>query len=204
MRGQIDVALREPGNSEQAIATLRVLSENVDRLARLVGSLLTLARADAGQLRLEREDVDIGALLESVAEQMKPVAEDRGVTLTVEPGPAAIVRADQDLILQLVLNLVDNAIKFTPSAGSVTLGWDAAGGWATFWVSDTGEGIPEEHRPHIFERFYRVDRARARGTGGAGLGLSISRWIAEAHGGTIAVEASAEGGARFTVSLPPF
>ena len=102
----------------------------------------------------------------------------------------------------MLLNLLDNAIKYTPSGGRVTAGWSINGTQVELWVRDTGAGIAPEHLPHIFDRFYRVDKARSRAEGGAGLGLSICRWIAEAHGGSISVESAPGQGSTFTVRLP--
>jgi len=101
-----------------------------------------------------------------------------------------------------MLNLLDNSVKYTPSGGAIEISVRAAGGQAEVTVSDTGPGIPPEHLPHIFDRFYRVDKARTRAEGGAGLGLSIGRWIAEAHGGTLRVESARGQGSKFTLSLP--
>jgi signal transduction histidine kinase len=110
--------------------------------------------------------------------------------------------ADQDLLLQLMLNLLDNAVKHTPSGSSIEVSWSMEDGYAKVVVSDEGPGIPPEHLPHIFDRFYRVDRARSRAAGGVGLGLSISRWIAQAHGGSIEADNAPGQGATFTVHLP--
>ena len=112
------------------------------------------------------------------------------------------MRGDEDLLLQLLLNLLDNAIKYTLSGGRVTVGWSETGNRLELWVRDTGVGIPEEHIPRIFDRFYRVDKARSRSEGGAGLGLAISVWIAEAHGGSIRVESVPGKGSTFTLVVP--
>ena len=106
------------------------------------------------------------------------------------------------LLVQLLLNLLDNAIKYTPTGGQVTAGWNLNGEQAELWVRDTGIGIANEHVPHLFERFYRVDEARSRAEGGVGLGLAISQWITEAHGGSISVESTSGEGSTFTVRLP--
>ena len=120
----------------------------------------------------------------------------------VASGRPVTLRADEDLLLQLLLNLLDNAIKYTPSGGRVTAGWSTNGAQVELWVRDTGVGIAPEHLPHIFDRFYRADKARSRAEGGVGLGLSICRWIAEAHGGSISVESEPGQGSTFTVRLP--
>jgi signal transduction histidine kinase len=171
-------------------------------MIRLVSSLLTLARADAGQIPPAVEPVDLAELVAGAVEQVRPLADERGVELGVASGPAVTLQADEDLLLQLLLNLLDNAVKYTPSGGRATVGWDAKDGQAELWVRDTGAGIAGEHLPHVFDRFYRVDKARSRAQGGVGLGLSICRWIAEAHGGSISVQSSPGQGATFTVTLP--
>ena len=201
IKGQAEVALqrdREPAEYKQV---LEAVNHEVDRLIRLVGSLLTMARADAGQIPLAREPVDLGGVIEDAVEQVRPAAQSKTISIGVQPGPGIRLVADQDLLLQLVLNLLDNAVKFTPEGGSVSVAWSLDDGQALVRVSDTGPGIPPEHLPHIFERFYRADSARTRAEGGAGLGLSISRWIAEVHGGSISAETVPGGGAAFTVRL---
>jgi heavy metal sensor kinase len=202
IKGHVDVALDKDRDASEYRDVLRIVNEEVDRLTRMVGSLLTLARADAGQVPLAAESVSLGDLVRAAAEQLRPMAERRGLTLSVAEGPAVTLQADEDLLLQLVLNLLDNAVKYTPPGGAVTAGWNANGERAELRVSDTGPGIAEEHRERVFDRFYRVEGARSREEGGAGLGLSICRWIAEAHGGLIAVESAPGQGATFTVSLP--
>jgi signal transduction histidine kinase len=138
----------------------------------------------------------------AAVEQVRPMAERRELTLGVAPGPAVTLHADEDLLLQLVLNLLDNAIKYTPSGGTVTAGWGIDGDRAELWVRDSGIGIAKEDSERVFDRFYRVDKARSRTEGGAGLGLSICRWIAEAHGGSISVRSEPGQGTTFTVRLP--
>lgn len=202
MRGQIDVALRGEDLSESARATLTAIDEAVHRLTRLVGSLLTLARADSGEVELSLEEFDLGFVIQGVVEQLSPLAAERGVSLSTREGQHVSLVADEDLCLQLLINLTDNALKFTGRGGEVTLGWGATETEATFWVADNGSGIPSEHLPHVFDRFYRVDPARTARLGGAGLGLAICHWIAQAHGGSIHVSSSEGVSTRFEVSLP--
>jgi heavy metal sensor kinase len=202
VKGQVEVALTRPRDPDAYREVLQNVNEEVDRLIRLVGSLLTLARADAGQIPVSPEAIDVANLVTAAAEQVRPVAQQRDVGLVLAPGPAVNLRADEDLLLQLLLNLLDNAIKYTPSGGQVTAGWTADGTQIELWVRDTGAGIGPEHLPHIFDRFYRADKARSRAEGGVGLGLSICRWIAEAHDGSISVETSSGEGSTFTVKLP--
>jgi len=126
----------------------------------------------------------------------------RGVDLQLVPGPSVTIRADEGLLLQLLLNLLDNATKYTPRGGRVSVGWGEIGSRVELWVRDNGIGIPADDIAFIFDRFYRVDRARSRSEGGVGLGLAISRWIAEAHDGSIRVESAPDKGSTFTVTLP--
>ncbi len=202
VKGQVEVALTRPREAEAYRDVLQNVNEEVDRLIRLVGSLLTLARADAGQIPLSPEVISVADLVASAVEQVRPAAQQRNVGLDLAPGPPVTLRADEDLLLQLLLNLLDNALKYTPAAGAVSAGWTADGAFVGLWVRDTGAGIAPEHLPHIFDRFYRADKSRSRAGGGAGLGLSICRWIAEAHGGSISVESTPGQGSTFTARFP--
>ena len=202
MKGQIDVSLQKEREPRDYMQVLRAVNEEVDRLIRLAGSLLTLTRADAGQIPLVLEPVSVSDVVTSALEQVRPLAGQRGIELRLLPQTDATIQADEDLLLQLLLNLLDNAIKYTPAGGQVTAGWGSNSEQVDLWVGDTGPGIPGEHLPHLFDRFYRVDRARSRAEGGVGLGLAISRWIAEAHGGSISVESAQGEGSTFTVLVP--
>lgn len=198
IRGQIDVALQRPRDAAAYEAVLATINDQVDRMTRLVGGLLMLARTDAGVLTPERAPVDVAETVNAVAAQMRPLAEAKGLTLSAAAEAGARVQGDADLLLQMLMNLTDNAIKYTV-AGGVRLSCEETGDAVTIRVSDTGPGIPAEHRDRVFERFYRVSASRDQG--GAGLGLAICRWIAEAHGGTIQLEPSTTG-STFVVRLP--
>jgi len=202
IKGQVEVALRRRRDAAAYREVLQAVNEEVDRLIRLVGSLLTLARADAGQIPIALETVSLSELVAGAVEQVDPVAKQRDIELSASAGPAVTLQADEDLLLQLLLNLLDNAIKHTPAGGRVTVGWRVNGRQVELWVRDTGVGIAGEHLAHIFDRFYRVDKARSRAEGGVGLGLSICRWIAEAHGGHISVRSAPGQGSTFTAGLP--
>lgn len=202
IKGQVEVALDRPRDADAYRAVLRTVNAEVDRLIRLVGSLLTLARADAGQLPLARDAVDVAELVAGAAEGVRPAARQGDVAVAVVPGPAVALHADEDLLLQLLLNLLDNAIKHTPPGGQVRVTWRVRAGQLALAVGDTGPGIAPEHLPRIFDRFYRADPARGRAGGGAGLGLAIGRWIAEAHGGSLTAASTPGAGALFTVRLP--
>jgi heavy metal sensor kinase len=202
IKGQTEVALQRDRDAEAYREVLRKVNGEVDRMIRLVGSLLTLARADAHQIPVGRESVDLGSVISDAVEQVRPAAEEKTIALDVRSNSRIKLKADQDLLLQLMLNLLDNSVKYTPGGGRIQVACRTANGQAEVTVSDTGPGIPAEHLPHIFDRFYRVDKARTRAEGGAGLGLSISQWIAKAHGGTLHVESTPGRGSKFTVLLP--
>ena len=201
MRGQIDLALARPRSAAAYREALHGLDADVARMTGLVGTLLTLARADAGKLTAERTPCDLAAMVALIGEQYAGQAKDARVVLRGDTVPTPVV-ADEDLLVQLLVNLVDNALAHTPAGGSVTIGCRLRDGQVHLWVADSGEGIAPEHLPHVRERFYRVDAGRARGQGGTGLGLAICQAIAEAHGGSIAIESGPGRGTRVEAVLP--
>jgi signal transduction histidine kinase len=171
-------------------------------MSTMVNQLLTLARAEAGEEEVQLSPLTLWSVAEPVVEGMQPVAADSGVRLKLYGDADVSVMGDAGRLRQLLLNLLDNAIRHTPSGGSVDVSIGSLGGRALLTVADTGEGIPPGDLPHIFQRFYRGDRARQRAMGNSGLGLSIVRWIVEAHGGSIDVRSEPGHGARFSVRLP--
>jgi heavy metal sensor kinase len=197
MRAVGEVALRAPRSEEEYREVVGSMLEEADRLASLVDGLLMLSRADGGDVVLRREHVDLVELAQEVAGHLGVLAEERGQTVGVTAAGPLRVEADR-LVLRLALvNLVDNAIKYTPMGGRVEVRVASADGRPTVAVTDTGPGIPAAHRERIFHRFYRADTARTRD--GAGLGLAIARWAVEVNGGRIEV-CSAEGqGATFRI-----
>jgi heavy metal sensor kinase len=201
-RGQIEVALNQRRTVKDYQTILASLHEDAERMSLLLGDLLTLARADAGQENLFRERVDLADVADEVVAVMQPLAEKKAVDLARDQGTSAPVDGDQTRLLQLLVNLVDNAVKYTPTGGRVAVTVDRLANQARLRVADTGVGIAPENVPHIFERFYRVDKARSRAEGGSGLGLAIVEWIVHAHGGTIAVASETGRGTTFTVTLP--
>jgi two-component system OmpR family sensor kinase len=160
-----------------------------------------LARSDSGVLPLRRAPVDVRELVERVAAEVRPRAAEKGIALDVAGVGEPMLDADEDLLMQLMLNLSDNAVTYT-ATGNVMLGWRPTAGAVELYVRDTGRGIPKEHRARVFERFYRADSSRASNGGGAGLGLAICKSIVDAHGGTITVDETDGGGATFVVRLP--
>jgi heavy metal sensor kinase len=175
--------------------------EEVARLEHLVSGLLALSRLDAGEASQEWVDVDLGELAASTAEQMRLMAEDRGIQLRVEGLEPLLVRGDRSRLKQIVVNLLDNAIRFTPRGGSVCLRSVQDGSWCSLEIHDTGIGIPTAALPRVFDRFYRVDEARSRDDGGAGLGLSIAKSIASAHGAILEVDSQPGRGSCFGLRL---
>jgi len=202
MRGEIDVTLNRPRSAAEYRHVLEGLGGDVDRLTRLAEDLLTLARADAGRLSLQRETLDAAQLARAVAEQMRPLAESKNISLNVLADKALAVWADEDKLLRVLLNLVDNALKFTPANGRVTLAASRDGERVALVVSDTGAGISPQDLPHIFERFYRAYESHSSRAGGAGLGLAIAHSLVAAQGGTIEVKSVVGQGTTFVVKLP--
>jgi len=190
---------RTPAEYREALAGVR---DDAARMAQLLGELLTLARADQGREVLTREPVPLADLVADTLAALEPLAEERGVALAAGALLPCVVMGDQTRLTQLLINLVENALKYTPARGRVTVSLARDAETAVLSVADTGIGIAPEHLAHLFERFYRVDTARARAAGGAGLGLAIAAWIARAHDGEIAVTSRIGVGSTFGVRLP--
>lgn len=201
MRSQVDIALARPRSAAFYREALQRLDGDIDRMTGLVSTLLTLARADAGQLALESEPFDVAETVELVLEQYTPIAAEASIALRSEPATAPLV-ADEDLLVQVLVNLIDNALSHTPAGGTVTVGCGMDNGHIRLWVVDTGEGIAPEHHGRVFDRFYRVDAGRSRERGGTGLGLAICRAIVEALGGSISLASVPDRGTRVDVLLP--
>jgi len=205
LKAGVERAITTPRMPPETLAPLEETLHEINRMTELVDTLLTLARADEGTAPLHREPVDLKRLLEETGETGELLAEDAGVTMNVTaPREAVIVDVDASRMRQLMLNLLTNAVKYTPSGGRVTLWLERDNGRVRLGVSDTGIGIAPGDLPHVFDRFWRADTARTRTSErpGVGLGLAISKWIAEAHGGTIDVQSRPGRGTTFTVTLP--
>ncbi|HET9030300.1 MAG TPA: ATP-binding protein [Candidatus Aquilonibacter sp.] len=197
----LETVVESPDDEAADIFLPQVLVQ-VDRLAALVGQLLEQARTESGQLKLKLRDVDLEEIARPIVATFEPQASNKGVHLELQAIRPVRVEADPDRLAQVFVNLIDNALRHTPSGGRVTLELDANGNDAIMRVRDTGVGIPYRDLPHIFERFYVVDRSRTRESGGAGLGLAIVKGIVEAHGGTVSTESMLGAGTVFTIRLP--
>ncbi|MDR7482126.1 MAG: ATP-binding protein [Armatimonadota bacterium] len=165
--------------------------------------LRDLSLAQAGRLPLDRRPMDLAALVTEAVAAVAAAADEKQVQVEYRAADSPPrVRVDRERVLQMVHNLLDNAIRHTPRGGRVTVGVETGPGVVRLWVQDTGPGIPPDELERIFDRFYRLDASRARATGGSGLGLAIVRALAEAHGGTVSAASTPGEGSRFTITLP--
>ncbi len=204
LRADVERAMMESSHQTERMIALEEALQEVRRMTDLVESLLTLARADEGRFDLHREPVELAPLVQEVYETALILGEAQGVTVNLPFTADVVVMGDRTRLRQLFLNLVTNAIKYTPAGGKVELGVGRHPDNVTFAVRDTGIGISAADFPHIFERFWRADRVRSRLSerGGFGLGLAISQWIAQAHGGSLTASSRLGRGSLFTVTLP--
>jgi signal transduction histidine kinase len=203
LRGDIEVALRRERTPDEYRRVLQSSLEEIARLTKLTEDLLTLARSDAGESVLELEQVQLDQLASEARAYIAPLAESAGIALSYDvPSSPIAVEGDQKRLKQLLVNLLDNAIKYTPAGGSSRLALAVEDTNAVIEVTDTGRGIPSAALPHIFERFYRQTDPRDSRVTGFGLGLAISKWIVDAHGGMIEVDSQEGRGSKFTVRLP--
>ena len=206
LRGEAEVALSQQARSlEEYRESLQVLHQEAERLTHIVEDLFTLTRADAGQYPLQPRDFYLDELVSECVHSARTLALARKICLNFEEASESPIHADESLLRRMILNLLDNAIKYTPEGGRVTVTCRRTGKEYALSITDTGGGIPAELQPRIFERFFRADKARSRTEndgGGAGLGLSISRWIAEAHDGRLELVRSDSAGSTFTAYLP--
>ena len=204
LRADIERVMSSASVADDQLPPLEEALAETARMADLVDSLLTLARADEGRFDIHREHIALEALVHDIAETAMILGEEAGVHVEVERVDDIQIDGDPIRLRQLFLNLVTNAVKYTPRGGTVHLALEDRDDHAAFVVQDTGVGIAAADLPYIFDRFWRADRVRSRGTerGGVGLGLAIAQWIAHAHGGFIAVGSRLGRGSTFTVSLP--
>jgi heavy metal sensor kinase len=191
---------REPSAYQEVIGSML---EEADRLARLVDNLLTLTRADAGRIHLNREKTDLGSLVREVSDCLRVLAEEKNQSLKINVRNDVVATVDRVILRQAVLNVLDNAIRYTPSDGTIAVNVrKTSEREAVIETADSGPGIPPEHRDRIFERFYRVQHEGADPGVGAGLGLAIARWAVEINGGRISCDSEAGRGSSFRIALP--
>ncbi len=203
IRNKTDVALLGSGTRQDYVTVLHEINAEAERLGHLISDLLALARGDEGQTQFDREPVRLDLLARAVAANANLLAAECGITLEVQGREPVTMLGDEARLIQVVMNLVDNAVRYTNPGGHVTVTVDAIRDQARLAIHDTGIGVAPEHLPHIFERFYRADPARGRTEGNSsGLGLSIVEWVVRAHGGTVSVESQLGQGSCFTVKLP--
>lgn len=197
----LETVLESPDDEATDLFLPQALAQ-VDRLVSLVQQLLEQARAESGQLKLDLREIDLEAVASPIVASFEPQAANKGVELELCPMRPVCVEADPDRLAQVFVNLIDNALRHTGEGGRIKVEIDARDSDAIVRIRDTGEGIPYRDLPHIFDRFYVVDRSRTRESGGAGLGLAIVKGIVEAHGGSVSAESMLGRGTTFTIRLP--
>jgi heavy metal sensor kinase len=202
LRGEAEVALLEAHTVEEYQHVLASQLEEFDKLSQMVNQLLVLARAEAGEIHWTEQSVDLSVLATSLAEQMEPIATAKNVHLEVSVNQGVVVRGDSNWLERLILNLLDNAVKFTEDGGKVLVRLSSENEQAVLRVEDTGVGIPAEAIPRVFERFFRAEPSRSKNVEGVGLGLALAKWIVEQHHGKIEVQSQPGQGSCFTVRLP--
>ncbi len=204
LRGETEVTLRWAKTPDEFRDMLRSNMEEIDRMERIIESLLTLTKSEVGELKLEIKELSLSDLVQELYLQSRILCETKkvDVQLLLEVDEEIRIRGDDLRLRQMFLNLISNGVKYTPEGGHLKIVLAMDNGFARVDIKDSGIGMPAEHLPHIFDRFYRVDKARNRMDGGTGLGLSIVKWIAEAHGGSISVTSEVNKGRSFSVRLP--
>lgn len=195
----VEGALEDPENARRFLG---IIQKHTDRIIMVVDDLLTLSRMEGAESPLNLGELDLAGLVDEMVQGLGPVASAKRLALSVDLARPAPFRGDRDRLAQVVTNLLDNAVKYTPEGGKVSAALRRTEGFYELVVSDTGVGIEPWHLGRIFERFYRADKARSREMGGTGLGLAIVKHIVQAHGGTVAVQSVVGRGSTFTVRLP--
>ena len=202
LRGELEQLAADKRFDADTRENLGSMLEEVERLAKIVEGLVALSRLDAGEAQAEWVTFDLAELATTTAEQMNLLAEDKRISVSCEAKPAVLVKGDRARLKQVVVNLLDNAIKYTADGGAIHLRVRRQNGHALLEVEDNGMGIAADALPHVFDRFFRVDKARSRDLGGAGLGLAIVKSICTAHGGEVQVASAPGKGSLFRVTLP--
>ncbi len=203
LRGETEIALRGEKSSEEMKQVLTSNLEEIGRMGRLIEDLLMLSKSELGEIPLQMEAIDLGSLLDELHFQAKIIAEDKQIQVDLKRSKQQVsLYADGLRLRQVFLNLLTNAVKYTPEGGKVSIDWSLQGNTAEINIADTGIGIGSKHLDHIFDRFYRIEKTRNRNDGGSGLGLAIVKWIVDAHHGRISVTSTPGKGSCFTVTLP--
>ncbi len=202
MQAEATLALSKERTEADYRKSLETISQESTYMSAVIGKLLFLARSDAGKEPLNFEDVDLKELLIGLSTNIEALASDKGIKFSVDAQENLVVNGDRVKLRQLFINILENAIRYTPDDGNISVSLVKEDLNALVAISDTGIGIPPEHLPHIFERFYRVDKARSRADGGVGLGLAIAKYIAESHNGKIEVESQVGKGTTFKIYIP--
>lgn len=203
MRGEIEVALRKPRENKEYRKVLRSSLQEINRMEKIVNDLLFLFRADAGKIQFQNENVDLNPLIQNTLPGIRKLAAAKRISLNFDTGDSPLIyRIDPDKFRQVVTNVLDNAIKYTPENGRVDIRLLREQDGFVLIVSDNGIGIPEEEIPFVFDRFYRVDKARSHEQNSSGLGLSICKWIVEAYGGRIEISSALNRGTSVRIILP--
>jgi heavy metal sensor kinase len=202
LRGQAEIALTSGVSAAHSRERLLSEIDEYDRLTRLINQILTLARAEAGEIAMATNQVDLAAVAATVGDQVELLAEAKGIRLSIDVQRPSFVRGDEGWLERLLLILLDNAIKFTGAGGEVSITLITAGDRVTLAVRDTGAGIEPDVLPHIFQPFYTSAGSSSRGSGGAGIGLALAKWITAAHGATITAASTPGRGSTFTVTMP--
>ncbi len=202
LRGETEVGLRWAREPEEFRELFRSNLEEINRMSKIIEALLEISRAEEGGLKLELTPIDLGDLLGELVQQSRLIDQEKGLKITFTAEESVTIRGDWLRLRQVFMNLLGNAVAYTPAGGEVSVILNTSGAFARVMVIDSGVGIPADDLPHIFERFYRVDKARNRNDGGCGLGLSLAWTLTEAHGGKIEVVSELNKGSVFTVYLP--
>lgn len=202
IQAESTLALQKDRDAASYRQSLETVSQEVDHMAKIIDQLLVLARSDAGKEQLIFEEVNLAEVLRDLTLDVNVLCQDKGLSLEIKADGEVGVQGDKVNLRRLFLNVMDNAIRYTPQGGVISVNLSQQGATALVTIADSGVGIPTEHIPNIFDRFYRVDKARSRAEGGSGLGLAICRQIAQAHGGEISVESQVGKGSTFSIKLP--
>jgi heavy metal sensor kinase len=202
IEAESSLALKKERPSSDYRQSLETIAQEAKRMSSIINQLLILARADAGKEEWNFTQVNLGRLISNLSTDIEILCQEKGLSFQLDHTGDLVVKGDEARLRGLLMNLLDNAVRYTPSPGTISVSLRREGQMVVVAITDTGVGIPAEDIPLIFERFYRVDKSRSRAEGGSGLGLAICRHIAEAHGGKIEVESRVGAGSTFSVWLP--